>query len=330
MMLNIDNDQDFFCKVNRATTWAFMSASTATLLAITVDRYLHIVKPLRYPQIVTHGRLFLAVSGIWITACCIFIVQYIHRRSYGIWLRSVCYLPNSTVFLIDTFTGYLSLILIIFLNFHLLSVARRQRKRIFPETTITSADQSTNRMSFALRFFVVLKEAKTFSVVVAVLTICILTPTVVGLILLEFCTDSCIQTWYVVFHFELYGINSVVNTFIYGMRHVKYRKAYLPILFKLFSTDEKFIAAGLFLLVIEFHVCKFCTLTVFHHAQTLRNKLGCEMHLSLESSILKLISKEISRALPECMNIHPPPPRNKRSSTGPEAMQNCGYLNQSL
>ena len=121
----------------------------------------------------THRRVFLAVSGIWITACCIFIVQYIHRRSYGIWLRSVCYLPNSIVYLIDTFTGYLPLILIFFLNFHLLCVARRQRKRIFSETTITSADnsteKSTNRMSFALRFFVVLKEAKTFSVVVAVL-----------------------------------------------------------------------------------------------------------------------------------------------------------------
>ena len=166
IMLNIDNDQDFFCKVNRATTWAFMSASTATLLAITVDRYLYIVKPLRYPQIVTHRRMFLAVSGIWVTACCIFIVQYIHRRSYGIWLRSVCYLPNSIVYLIDAFTGYLPLILVIFLNFHLLPVARRQRKRIFPETMITSADnpteKSTNRMSFALRFFVVLKEAKHF------------------------------------------------------------------------------------------------------------------------------------------------------------------------
>ena len=123
--------------------WAFMSASTATLLAITVDRYLYIIKPLRYPQIVTHRRVFLAVSGIWITACCIFIVQYIHRRSYGIWLRSVCYLPNSIVYLIDTFTGYLPLILIFFLNFHLLCVARRQRKRIFPETTITSANNST-------------------------------------------------------------------------------------------------------------------------------------------------------------------------------------------
>ena len=87
--------------------------------------------------------------------------------------------------------------------------------------------------------FVILNgEAKTFSVFVTVLTICILTPTVVGRILVEFCTDSCIQIWYVVFHFELYGINSVVNAFIYGMRHVKYRKAYLHILFTLFSCHK--------------------------------------------------------------------------------------------
>ena len=119
IILNIRNDQDLFCKFSRAIPWAFMSASVATLFAITVDRYLYIVKPLRYPQIVTRRRVFLVVSGIWITACCLFIVQYIHRRSYGIGLRSVCYLPDSIAYLIDTFTGYLPLTLIFFLNFHL-------------------------------------------------------------------------------------------------------------------------------------------------------------------------------------------------------------------
>ena len=54
IMLDIDNDQDLFCKVSRATFWTLTFASIATLLAITVDRYLYIVKPLRYPQIVTH------------------------------------------------------------------------------------------------------------------------------------------------------------------------------------------------------------------------------------------------------------------------------------
>ena len=241
-ILKINSNQNFFCKFSRATAWAFMFASVATLLAITVDRYLYIVKPLRYPQIVTHRRVFLAVLGIWITACCFFIVQWIHFRSRGIEFRSFCYVPDSIAYFTSVFAGYLPLVLIFSLNFHLLSVARRQRKRILAETTIASADnsteESTNRMSFVLGFFVALKSAKTFAIVVTVLTICILTPTVVGRILNKFCTVSCLQIWYVVFHYEFYGINSVVNAFIYGMRHVKYRKAYLHILFKLFSCHK--------------------------------------------------------------------------------------------
>ena len=70
IMLNSNNDQDLFCKFSRATPWAFMFASVATPLAITVDRYLYIIKPLRYP--------------LWITACCLCIVFYIHVKIYGI------------------------------------------------------------------------------------------------------------------------------------------------------------------------------------------------------------------------------------------------------
>ena len=242
IMLNIKNDQDLFCKFSRATPWAFMFASVATLLAITVDRYLYIVKPLRYPQIVTHRRVFLAVLGIWITACCVFIIRYLQFRSYSVEFRSICGGPQGISYFTEAFAGYLPLILIFSFNFHLLSVARKQRKRIFPETTIASADnsteQSTNRIRFVLRFFVGLKEAKTFAIIVAVLTICILTPTVVGRTLYEFCSVPCWQFWYVVLNYELYGMNSVVNALIYGMRHVKYRKAYLHILFKLFPCHK--------------------------------------------------------------------------------------------
>ena len=242
IMLNIKNDQDLFCKFSRATPWTFMFASVATLVAITVDRYLYIVQPLRYPQIVTHGRVFLAVSGIWITACCLFIIGHIHVRSYSVEFRSICYVPESIGYFTEAFAAYLPLILIFSLNFHLLFVARRQRRRIFPRTTIASAnnstEQSTNRMRFVLRFFVGLKEAKTFAIIVAVLTICILTPTVVGRILVELCSVPCWQFWYVVLNYELYGINSVVNAFIYGMRNVKCRKAYVDIFFKLFACQQ--------------------------------------------------------------------------------------------
>ena len=237
-MLNIDRDQDFFCKFSRSTTWAFMFASIATLLSITADRYVYIVKPLRYLQIVTHRRVFLAVSGIWITACCLFTVLYIHYRSFSVEMQSLCFLPDSIFYFIFVLVGYFPLTVIILLNFHILFVARKQCKRILAETMITSADNSTegsaNRMNSMVRFFVAFKAAKTFAIVVAVLTFCIFTPFVVGLILRDVCTDACKQFWFVVLHYEFSGLNSIVNVFIYGMRHIKYRKAYLYILFKLF------------------------------------------------------------------------------------------------
>ena len=234
IILNIDNDQNLFCKFSRSTIWAFTFASIATLLAITVDRYLYIVKPVRYPQFVTYRRrVFLAFLGIWITAFCLFIVQYIYRKSHESEFRSFCQIPDSIGYFIEAFAGYLPLTLIFFLNFHISSVARKQRKRIMNETTIVSVNNSTeesaNRMSFVLGFFVALKAAKTF---------CVLIPTVVGQILYIFCTIPCAQIWYVIFYYELYGINSVVNAFIYGIQHVKYRKAYLHILFKLFSCHK--------------------------------------------------------------------------------------------
>ena len=242
IILDTDNDQDLFCKFSRSTIYALMFASISTLLAITVDRYLYIVKPLKYLQIVTHRRVFLAVLGIWITACCLFIVHFIHEVSYGIGFRSLCNIPDSISTFSNAFAGYLPVALIFLLNFHILSVARKQRKRILAETTIVivdnSAEESNNRMSFVLGFFVALKAAKTFAIVVAVLTFCILTPTLIGTMVYLFCSHRFKQIWFVIFNYELLGINSVVNAFIYGVRHVKYRKAYLHILFKLFSCHK--------------------------------------------------------------------------------------------
>ena len=83
VILNIENDQDLFCKISRPPMWGFTFASVATLLVLTIDRYLYFVKPLKYPLIVTRRRVFLAVTGIWLTACCVFIVSYVHISSYG-------------------------------------------------------------------------------------------------------------------------------------------------------------------------------------------------------------------------------------------------------
>ena len=107
VIMNIDSDQDLFCKFSRSTMWAFMFASIATFLAITVDRYVYIIKPLRYLQIVTRRRVFLAVLGIWITACCLFTVHYIVagtlNQSFEVSASYHAASITSTIVLLDTF-----------------------------------------------------------------------------------------------------------------------------------------------------------------------------------------------------------------------------------
>ena len=90
-------------------------------------------------------------------------------------------------------------------------------------------------MKFVVRFLIGLKAAKTFSIVVAVLMFCIFAPTLISEMLLQFCSPVCEGYFLVIFRYEFYGLNSVVNAFIYGMRHVKYRKAFAKILFKVAS-----------------------------------------------------------------------------------------------
>ena len=57
-ILNIDGDQDLFCALSRSTIWSLLFASVSTLLAITIDRYLYVLKPLKYPIITTRQLFF--------------------------------------------------------------------------------------------------------------------------------------------------------------------------------------------------------------------------------------------------------------------------------
>ena len=226
-MLSIDSNQDLFCRLSRSTIFSLLFASVATLLAITVDRYLYIVKPLKYPMIVTKRRVVLAISGIWLTACCLFIDTQIHERirRFGFGLRSLCYTSQNMFLLTNIVVTYAPLTFIFILNFRILNVARKQRQRISAETTVkvdSSVEQSANSTTGICNFYHALKGAKTFSIVVAVLVLCCFIPTLIGATLYRSCSLSCIQMWFVAFHYELYGINSIVNVFIYGMRHVRY------------------------------------------------------------------------------------------------------------
>ena len=236
-ILDISSDQDLFCKLSRATTWALLVASHATLLTITADRYFYIIKPLKYPQIVTKKRVLKIIAVIWTGSCCLYIVMHIYLKKFDSNLRSYCFVISYLfIALLNIFVGCLPLILIFVLNFQIFTVARKQRKRILAETTLTADNPneiSSKKMMRVLHFVVGLKTAKTFCIVVVVLAVCVVIPSTIGLMIEIFGSEPCRQIWFIVFHYEFYGVNSVVNPFIYGMRHIKYRKGYGDIPFKI-------------------------------------------------------------------------------------------------
>ena len=216
-----------------------MFASVASLLAITVDRYIYIVKPLKYPLIVTRRRVFAGISGIWLAACCLFALWYTLFRNYGAGLKSTCTLSRHMELPLKFFNIYVPVTIIIILNFQIFLVSRKQRRKIVAWIIAAPACYSMEdhrsrktRMRSVVRFFVGLKEAKTFSIVVVVLMFCIFVPTLVGTMLSHLNCNKIWGYWYLIFHYEFYGINSVVNTFIYGMRHLKYRKEFGRIFLK--------------------------------------------------------------------------------------------------
>ena len=241
-ILDIESDQLLFCRFSSSLAYSLLFASVASLLAITVDRYIYIVKPLKYPLIVTRRRILAVIPAIWLTACCIFALWYVHVEIHGTALRSFCFLSDSIHYSLKTFQTYIPVSVIIILNWRILLVSRKQRRKILAQT-LPAPDNNMNddllnektRMKLVVRFFVGLKTAKTFSIVVAVLIFCLFTPTLIREMLKQVCSPACSRYFVVIFRYEFYGINSVVNAFIYGLRHVKYRKAFGKILLKVKS-----------------------------------------------------------------------------------------------
>ena len=235
-ILGVDSDQVLFCKLSRSSSWMLLFVSIATLFAITIDRYIFIVKPFKYPVIVTIPRVILVISGIWITGCGILALHVLKYTNYPRY-RSLCFISYDIGWSTTILIGYIPLIFLFIINFKMLAVAKRQRKRIVAEKTIVSVPHVCEQLPKATKVHHILrawKKMKTLFIVVAVLVICCLVPTVFGRALLYICSESCQQVWWVVINYELYGVNSIVNPFIYGLRHVKYRRSYQHNLFKLF------------------------------------------------------------------------------------------------
>ena len=224
-LLNIDSDQELFCKLSRSSMLALFFVSVATILILTIDRYLFIVKPLKYPLIVTVKRVKNIVAAIWVISCGFLCLMAAFFESSKL-KRSYCRVPDEIYWPYEIIILYIPITFVFILNLNILRIAQRQRRRILVQTRVIGHTRPLSRM-LTFRQTNALKSVKTFLIVISILAFCCLIPAVTGISLYFFVCKNChtTTTWYVVFNFELYGINSIANPFVYGVRHPRYRQS---------------------------------------------------------------------------------------------------------
>ena len=219
--------------INKTALYVSLFLSLAFLVAITIDRYLFIAKPLKYPLIVTKRRTFLVIRSIWVAALLQAPLVYFFISQLGQENRPWLYIIQAVL-------NAVYIVVIIILNYKIFKIVKEQRKRIElqpqpaqPEDSLEQQRQSDNNLlskpyvTWLSHLAKELKDIKTFAMIVVVLTCCFLPYNVIN-IYRPFAGRSFRQSnkmlWY--FVLQLVGMNSIANPFIYVLRHKNCRKAF--------------------------------------------------------------------------------------------------------
>ncbi|XP_028393655.1 5-hydroxytryptamine receptor 7-like [Dendronephthya gigantea] len=244
IVTGVESNEEFFCKFIYSSGSVSVFLSILTLLALSFDRYLFITWPLKYPILVVGKRVYALVFIIWIWSFSFLPLPLMYIGPGEV--PGVCRASNEFILFSFIVYVYTPLTLIIFFNIKILKIARRQRRRIAAcsITRQTPAHTSTNTAQESVggrfvneqhdqntswqRITKELKPLKTFVIIIGVLLGCFIPYSIA--VCLEKLGCNCIPLKVHIIFSEFIAVNSIINPFIYGIRHKKYRNAYGRIL----------------------------------------------------------------------------------------------------
>ena len=250
---------NIFCKINGVTNSIFCIASMLNLAAVSIDRYIAIIKPLNYPLIMTSRKAFLMVVCVWLQAllCAILPLlgwsQYTYIRNESIctgdWGSDISY----TLFIFGS-CFFFPLVIMAYCYYYILRAARKHSAKAKPKLGKIGATEGPLRTALSLavtpcvdgnltlekqtqleqkeklakeKFMRDTKAAKTLLIVMGTFILCWL-PHFIGMTCLLF--ESC--NWPDEFFATttcLAMFNSGCNPIIYGVLNKRFRQTYKDI-----------------------------------------------------------------------------------------------------
>lgn len=187
------------------------TASIMNLVFISIDRFLAVNHPLRYPIIVTRNRIMIGIAFIWIYSVIIAAINPLKWPGYALFVS-----------LASFFVPLLIMVVAYSRIFHVALTHARSIRRVHSE-------QSTTHRRVAENFNRDVKAARTLSIVIGAFVAC-WCPFFVVTLVYTYCKSCRVPSEvYVLMKWLHYG-NSALNPLIYSCLNKNFRAAFKDVL----------------------------------------------------------------------------------------------------